>query len=73
VFLVVLLLVEGWRTSPASAGLVVTEMPLATIAAKASTARSNPFRRKSWPQKRISGLSLGSFSAVRTRVDRPLD
>lgn len=32
-FLLVLLLVEGWRLSPAAAGLVVTAMPLAAIAA----------------------------------------
>ncbi len=32
-FLLVLLLVEGWRMPPAAAGLVVTAMPLAAIAA----------------------------------------
>ncbi len=32
-FLLVLLLVEGWRMSPAAAGLVVTTMPLAAVAA----------------------------------------
>jgi predicted MFS family arabinose efflux permease len=32
-FLLVLLLVDGWRMSPAAAGLVVTVMPLAAIAA----------------------------------------
>jgi MFS family permease len=32
-FLIVLLLVDGWRLSPAVAGLVVTVMPLAAIAA----------------------------------------
>lgn len=32
-FLLVLLLVDGWRMSPAAAGLVVTLMPLAAIAA----------------------------------------
>jgi MFS family permease len=32
-FLLVLLLVDGWRMSPAAAGLVVTAMPLAAIAA----------------------------------------
>ncbi|HSC92956.1 MAG TPA: MFS transporter [Gaiellaceae bacterium] len=32
-FLLVLLLVDGWRISPAAAGIVVTVMPLAAIAA----------------------------------------
>ena len=38
-FLLVLLLVDGWRMSPAAAGLVVTVMPLAAIAAGRRAAR----------------------------------
>jgi MFS family permease len=38
-FLLVLLLVDGWRMSPAAAGLVVTVMPLAAIAAGRLAAR----------------------------------
>jgi MFS family permease len=39
-FLVVLLLVNGWRMPPAAAGLVVTVMPVAAIAAARFTPRS---------------------------------
>jgi len=39
-FLLVLLLVDGWRMSPATAGLVVTVMPLAAIASGRLAARA---------------------------------
>ncbi len=39
-FLLVLLLVEGWRMSPAAAGLVVTVMPLAALVAARFAPRS---------------------------------
>jgi predicted MFS family arabinose efflux permease len=39
-FLLVLLLVDGWRMSPAAAGVVVTVMPLAAIAAGRLAARA---------------------------------
>jgi len=39
-FLLVLLLVSGWRMSPATAGLVVTVLPLAAIAAARAPRRS---------------------------------
>jgi MFS family permease len=39
-FLLVLLLVDGWRMSPALAGLVVTIMPLAAVAAGRLAARA---------------------------------
>jgi len=41
-FLLVLLLVDGWRMSPAAAGLVVTLMPLAAVAAGRFAARTGP-------------------------------
>jgi MFS family permease len=39
-FLLVLLLVDGWRMSPATAGVVVTVMPLAAIVAASRSARA---------------------------------
>ncbi len=41
-FLLVLLLVEGWGMSPATAGLVVTAMPLAAVCAARFAPRSGP-------------------------------
>jgi MFS family permease len=41
-FLLVLLLVDGWRIDPAVAGLIVTVMPVAAIAAGASAPRLGP-------------------------------
>ena len=41
-FLLVLLLVEGWGMSPAAAGLVVTAMPLAALLAARFAPRSGP-------------------------------
>jgi MFS family permease len=39
-FLLVVLLVDGWRMSPATAGIVVTVLPLAAIAAGAAASRA---------------------------------
>ena len=38
-FLIVLLLVDGWGMSPAAAGLVVTVMPLAAIVVSRASRR----------------------------------
>ncbi len=47
-FLLVLLLVDGWRIDPAAAGLIVTVMPLAAIATGAWAARlGSPLARAS--------------------------
>ncbi len=55
-FLLVLLLVDGWRIDPAAAGLIVTVMPVAAIASGAWAARlGSPLARASSGSVLVAG------------------